>query len=223
MRIIIRFISLILFNQLLTRVAYGSVNMFLGSSFCQRIIQQDVANAVKNVCTAVNVIDPYEVTTAKLQTVEGKVDDALAKLGYLQSTISKIARPCPTGFEYYEQESLCYKFHSECKTWSEARQICKDEGGDLISLTEGNLNNFRDVSRKRAGTCTHVWVGTTDISSAGKWNWLNGREITSVFWSPDQPDNWANKEHCGDLVKVSDYLLNDEDCSIKLHFLCQRV
>ncbi|KAL3879771.1 hypothetical protein ACJMK2_032057 [Sinanodonta woodiana] len=216
----ITFIVLILLHQLFTCFAYGSVNMFLGSSFCQRIIQNDIEKAVKNVCTGASSADPNAATAAKLRAVEKKIDDSLVKLGNLRTVIAK---PCTAGYENYELEGLCYKFYSECKTWTEAQQTCKDDGGNLISLTEGNFNFFRNVSQNKAGTCNHVWVGTTDINSVGNWNWLNGQAITAVFWSPGQPDNWDNKEHCGDLVKVSNYYLNDEDCSSKLHFICQKV
>ncbi len=219
--------------QLLTRIpyasssadnacinSYSSVNMLLGNSLCDRVIQQDVGNAMKEVCmeTSKRADDIYKAMSTRLQTLEKSIADVLSRLSTLK--LSTGLSTCRAGYEYYREDKFCYKFHSECKSWSEARQICQQEGGDLISLKESNFNFFKDVARSKAGTCNHVWVGTTDISSEGKWNWLNGVNISSIFWQPQQPDNWDNKEHCGDL-KSSEYLLNDENCNLTLHFLCQ--
>lgn len=228
---IIAFSLLILLTQL-KRVSNAvsdvpndrSVDMFFGDSFCQNIIQQDLTNAVKSVCTATSKgittsDETYRTMATRIETLERKLDAALVQM----TNMTTIVKSCPTGYEYYQQENFCYNFNTECKNWTDARQICRNEGGDLISLTEGNFIFFRDVSQRKSGTCNHVWVGTTSISSPRRWNWLNGQAITAVFWAPGQPDYWLSNEHCGDLTKHANYFLNDDDCKNTRHFLCQWV
>ncbi len=247
MRMIITFTLLILFHQLLTRVAYvssqstdfcaansvmvedkgspyNSVNMYFWDSSCQLVIQQEIGNAMKNVCAERTKIgeasnSQNNVITTKLQTLEWKINYVLEKAANLRSSIGTAT--CRTGYDYYQQDKFCYKFYSDCKTWSEARQVCRQDGGDLINLNGRNLNFFKDLARSKAGVCESVWVGTTDIYMEGQWNWLNGEGISSIFWQPDQPDNYGGLEHCGDLAKLFGYMLNDENCSNKLHFFCQ--
>ncbi len=247
MRMIITSTLLILFHQLLTRVAYvgsqstenactqnsmavedqgsaySGVKMYFGDSFCQRIIQQDVTNAMKSACTGMTTpqgpSDEYKALTTKIDSLDKKADDALTRLTAL--ILSTTNKTCRTGYDYYQQDQFCFKFYSDCKTWSEARQVCQQDGGELISLNDRNLEFFRNLARTKAGSCNNVWVGTTDASSEGQWNWQNGEKVSSAFWASGQPDNWASKENCGDLNKIFDYKLNDEDCSNKLHYLCR--
>ncbi|KAL3879773.1 hypothetical protein ACJMK2_032059 [Sinanodonta woodiana] len=199
---------------------YSSVNLLMGNSLCDRVIQQDIPNAMKPVCMGATKLadEVYKGMIPRIKTLDKSIDDMLTRLATLK--LNTGLPTCRVGYEYYAEDRFCYMLHSECKTWSEARQICRQEGGDLISLNDYNFKYFKDVARLKAGACNHVWVGTTDIAVEGKWNWLNGLNVSSSFWQPQQPDNWDNKEHCGDL-KSPDYLLNDERCDIPLHFLCQ--
>ncbi|KAL3879912.1 hypothetical protein ACJMK2_032188 [Sinanodonta woodiana] len=199
-----------------------SVDMFFGDSFCQNIIQQDLTNAVKSVCAAtskgaVTSSETYRAMATRVEAVERKLDVALSKV----SNIS--VNPCRFGYDYYKADNFCYRYHRECKNWTDARQVCQKHGGDLIMLKENNFNFFKDLARLKANECSHVWVGTTDINTPSVWKWLNGDSIPAVFWAPTQPDFQQSKEHCGDLQKFYDYGLNDEDCSNKMNFICQIV
>ncbi len=241
MRMMVTLAFLFLFHQLLTRVAfvssngcsensvivedqgsrYDSVNLLVGNSYCQSIIKRDTENAMKSMCGVLNnsvaaVNERNKALNTKIDTMEKKIDNLV------QMIINLIGR-CPSGYDYYEPDNFCYKFNNACKTWTEARQVCQQEGGDLISLKEGNFNYFRNLVISKAGACNMVWVGTTDAALEGEWNWLNGEKVSSALWQPGQPDNWASKENCGDLAKLTDYRMNDEDCSFKAHSLCQIV
>ncbi|KAK3590353.1 hypothetical protein CHS0354_029577 [Potamilus streckersoni] len=157
-----------------------------------------------------------------------KIEILVRSVSRISDVIASIRRvvghsKCRSGYEYYQQDKFCYKFHSECKSWSEARQVCREEGGDLISLKEANLDYFRSVARLESGPCSGVWVGSTDITLEGIWKWLNGETINRIFWYPEQPDNWQGEEHCGQMMKVFNYLMNDEYCNEALHFICQIV
>ncbi len=236
--------SILLFHQLLTRVPYvssqstckqtsvslgdypltcGSVNMFFDDAFSLPVVQLD--DPMK-VCPEANksraaAEEQYKALSSRIANLEKRIDDVGQSIASSTFRISK--HTCPAGYEYYYQDHFCYKFHSECKTWSEARQVCQQEGGDLIWLKESNLDFFRDVSRSQGGTCSNVWVGATDIISEGQWYWVNGEKVRCTFWQQDQPDNRFDDEDCANLIKLFDYKLNDQLCNDKENFICQIV
>ncbi|KAL3879769.1 hypothetical protein ACJMK2_032055 [Sinanodonta woodiana] len=198
--------------------AYHNVYQFFGDSSCQPNIKKCIEDAINTLFAKQNKSvegwdESIKTLTAKLETLERKID----KIGRIGD-----AR-CHNGYEYYQQDKFWYKFHNDCMSWSEARDVCRKEGGDLISLNENNFDFFRNVSQAKAGGCNHVWVGTTDISLEGQWYWLNGKRVSSVSWQPGQPDNARSNEHCGDLVRHFQFKLNDHVCSYKVHFICQIV
>ncbi|KAL3879776.1 hypothetical protein ACJMK2_032062 [Sinanodonta woodiana] len=244
MRIII---SLVLFHQLLTLVAYvnsqstanvcpqttiavddqgsayGGVKMYFGDSFCQRVIQQDLTNAVKSACPGMNATTvpsaEYIALNTKIDSLDKKAEIVLQKINALIA--STAAKTCRAGYELYDQEKFCYKYHMDCKTWTEARQACQQDGGDLISLNDKNFEFFRGLARSKSGSCNNFWVGATDAAAEGVWNWLNGDKFNTTLWAPQQPDNWGNVENCVTFAKMFDFKLNDENCSLKHHFVCR--
>ncbi|KAL3879770.1 hypothetical protein ACJMK2_032056 [Sinanodonta woodiana] len=194
-------------------------------SFCQRVVIQDVA-AIQNIMCPTNkseaaIKDFQQATNTKLDALEKKISNVFDILASVRLVVGYSA--CRTGYEYYQQDKFCYKFHSDCKTWSEARSVCQEEGGDLISLKQGSFEYFRSVVKQQTGACNGAWVGATDVSSPGDWNWLNGDVIANIFWSTDQPDNWQGVEHCADMMRLYDFYMNDEKCNSTAHFLCQIV
>ncbi|KAK3577063.1 hypothetical protein CHS0354_037086 [Potamilus streckersoni] len=198
--------------------ACRSVYQFFGDSSCQPNIKKYIEDAINTLFVMQNKsVESWDESikrvTEKLEAMEKKIE-----------TIGRIgSERCPNGYEYYQHGKFWYKFHNECNSWPKARQVCQQEGGDLISLNERNFDFFRNVSQSKAGDCRHVWVGTTDISSEGQWYWLTGERVSSVFWQSAQPDNAHNNENCGDLISFFEFRLNDHVCSNQEHFICQIV
>ncbi|KAK3590356.1 hypothetical protein CHS0354_029580 [Potamilus streckersoni] len=211
--------------------------MYFGDSFCQRIIQEDVTNAVKNACNGTSA--DYKALISSIGLLDKKAEYLLQRLGALvlrtsQSIPEKEQKgnfsailvynitTCTKGYEYYQRDKIWYKFHSECRNWTEARLVCHEEGGDLISLKVNNFEFFKNVSRSKSGNCRHVWVGATDSNPAAKWKWLNGENVEPIFWDRNRPTKVRDK-HCGDLFRSADYKLTDNACSNQEHFICQIV
>ncbi|KAK3610157.1 hypothetical protein CHS0354_039940 [Potamilus streckersoni] len=195
--------------------------MFFGDSFCQNFVQEDVTNAVKKLCTETSNYTAtsnalYKAITTRLETLESKLDTAL-----LQLSVTKSIIPCPFGYEYFETETFCYRFHTECKTWSEARKVCQQEGGDLIMLNDSNMDFFREMATKKSA-CVNVWVGATDTNLEGSWRWVNGETISQSLWEVDEPSHSPN-ENCADMQMTFGFKLNDIPCSYQFDFICQIV
>ena len=70
-------------------------------------------------------------------------------------------------------------------TWEEARQSCKDQGGELASIEDPNTNNFlKKLTANRAWIGGHlvneeenIW-GWTDSTS---WNFDNWYDLDSIY------------------------------------------
>ena len=101
-------------------------------------------------------------------------------------------RGCAAGWTYFPHTCLCYKYLSARKTWAEARAHCRglSAGGDLVSILDKATNNFM-----RTLTTDLSWIGATDEGSEGSWRWSDGSRWGYTNWSPDNPDNYLNKQH----------------------------
>ncbi|RXN07832.1 CD209 antigen-like protein [Labeo rohita] len=59
---------------------------------------------------------------------------------------------------------------SDAKTWSESRQYCKEQGGDLVIIKTEIKQNY--LSSYISGNA-RVWIGLSDIYQEGKMEWVD--------------------------------------------------
>ncbi|KAL3867977.1 hypothetical protein ACJMK2_040818 [Sinanodonta woodiana] len=216
-----------------------------GGSRRQCIIKKELDDAIEKVSmlqnrSEENVGEQLQELLKRIQGmvrgIDGKLEQLEAFENRIEEKLDRIAekispdidnarscnRTCPIGYEYYQPDKFCYRVHKVCKSWYDARDVCRQDGGDLISLKSSNFEFFNEVARSSTGFCfnSYVWVGATDIGSAGTWFWLNGEKILSTFWYPGEPNNPVDNEHCAFFnyfpSKLDDYL-----CSTESNFLCQ--
>ncbi|KAJ8039928.1 Collectin-12 [Holothuria leucospilota] len=119
-----------------------------------------------------------------------------------------------------------YTFVHTKSTWEDAAISCSSmrEGAHLVFI-ESEVEN-KEVSRlakvASEGQEELWWIGLTDKETEGVWKWYN---ITAIYtpWMEYQPDDW-NGEDCGLLKEWQDdrALWNDESCSFKVQFICEK-
>ncbi|XP_030580958.1 asialoglycoprotein receptor 1-like [Archocentrus centrarchus] len=127
---------------------------------------------------------------------------------------------CPLGWTVFE--SSCYYFSRESLSWNQSRDWCeKQEAHLVILLTNKEWDFVTSTSRPQ-----HYWIGLSDWRT-GRWEWVNRTpyRIERRRWRPGQPDSWTGHglqgdEDCAHLH--DDGRLNDQHCSIKLRFICQK-
>lgn len=57
----------------------------------------------------------------------------------------------------------------------------------------------------------------------GTWVWMNSRQsFTFTDWGPSQPTNGGHHEDCVHLYAAFNFHWNDEACSHKAYFICER-
>ncbi|XP_005753974.1 asialoglycoprotein receptor 2-like [Pundamilia nyererei] len=128
---------------------------------------------------------------------------------------------CPLNWDSFGTN--CYLFSTTPLSWHDARDWCNGHESHLVILLTDEEWDF--VIQRSAGSLR--WVGLTD-ERTGRWEWVNQTPyiMNRRRWKPGQPDNWAHhgqgpgNEDCAHLH--NDGRLNDQHCSIKERFICQK-
>jgi serine/threonine protein kinase len=68
--------------------------------------------------------------------------------------------------------------------WQDARAVCRELGGHLATVSDGNENQFLFESFAAARMC---WLGASDHEIEGEWKWENGEPWVYSHWNERQP------------------------------------
>ncbi|XP_030578706.1 asialoglycoprotein receptor 1-like [Archocentrus centrarchus] len=128
---------------------------------------------------------------------------------------------CPPNWIAFS--TSCYYFSRVSLSWNDSRDWCETKQAHLVTLRTDKEWEF--VTH---GTMPELfWVGLSDWRT-GSWEWVDQTPYTvdPRRWKPGQTDNWAHhglgpgNEDCAHLH--DDGRLNDQHCSIKERFICQK-
>ncbi|GFO37605.1 C-type mannose receptor 2 [Plakobranchus ocellatus] len=84
---------------------------------------------------------------------------------------STAASTCPSGWTKSPSSGTCIKFYDDYKTWADARTVCQQDGGDLVTIRDANMNQFVEAQRKSKGRS--YWIGLHDLNKEGDFGWLD--------------------------------------------------
>ncbi|CAH1274250.1 FCGBP [Branchiostoma lanceolatum] len=124
---------------------------------------------------------------------------------------------------YKEYRGSYYRaFSGQFKTYYEAQQECKKDGGHLADLKTKGLADFvTGLVEKRY----NYWIGLNDIWVEGRWSWSDGVELSTCGyknWAPGQPPRSASMfDDCGHLKADQGQKWNDLGCYQKMFYICQ--
>ncbi|KAK9397735.1 C-type lectin BpLec-like [Crotalus adamanteus] len=61
-----------------------------------------------------------------------------------------------------------------------------------------------------------------DAAEKRRWRWADESTYNYKSWQVNQPDNYRNNEHCGELTNYSDFKLwNDNFCGNPNAYICK--
>ncbi|XP_062568465.1 perlucin-like protein [Saccostrea cucullata] len=131
------------------------------------------------------------------------------------------AAPCPPG--WIQNDSTCYSFVTSSKEhWTSASYHCSLHSASLVEVDSSTENDFLRKHSIDMGIHSDFWIGLTDDSSEGNWEWLpSGNTVSFSDWAPGQPDNGHN-EDCVLLSHSKHYHWNDDQCDNSHYFICER-
>ncbi len=98
-----------------------------------------------------------------------------------------------------------YEFISGTFTWHQAKLDAEGRGGHLATV--GSASEWDQIKPLVSGHT--AWLGATDDSIEGVWEWIDGTPFGFQAWGPGQPDNAAN----GNPLLVQHYLHSEPDLS----------
>uniref|UniRef100_A0A3B4A4A9 Mannose receptor, C type 1b n=1 Tax=Periophthalmus magnuspinnatus TaxID=409849 RepID=A0A3B4A4A9_9GOBI len=127
---------------------------------------------------------------------------------------------CPDGWNKISSRNYCSKFftgpRANEKTWFEAREYCRDIGGDLLSI------HSRDELRvARHGK---AWIGLYVPDANTGYAWSDGSPVNFQHWQEGEPNNFNNAEACAEFTIYNwdeRGSWNDVNCEAYSDWLCQ--
>lgn len=138
---------------------------------------------------------------------------------------------CGPGWLLSDTLSSCYQLVSGTVVpWSAARGQCQGQGGDLVSITHAReqaqieamiTNALASASTAGSG----VWIGASDYSQEGGWEWSDAGPFRYLHWSDGQPDDSGvngGEQDCVVVVPADSMRWDDRDCGELHNYLCKK-
>ncbi|XP_051871858.1 macrophage mannose receptor 1 isoform X2 [Pristis pectinata] len=137
---------------------------------------------------------------------------------------------CPTDWKPFGKK--CFMFYGKKEedhlSWSAARDVCINNGGNLASIQSAKEQAF--ITLSLADFPVDVWIGLNDINSEGRYLWTEGKGVFYTNWAKGFPTGkvYTYDNPQSDCVTVSvtakkiGGLWKDNYCHIKRGFICQK-
>ena len=91
--------------------------------------------------------------------------------------------------------------NQEAKTWHEALNACRADGGELASVLSGKELDLLSFDINNDWANNKYWVGLHDLGIYGAttyvFEWIDGSSYDFTFWDLDQPDDYGSNQDCG--------------------------
>ncbi len=96
-----------------------------------------------------------------------------------------------------------YYMSNERMSWFDAKALCEEEGGHLITITSQEENDFIADNISESS-----WIGLTDELLEGQWQWVTGEIFEYDNWLPGEPNNSGSGEdyvHLGHTLPIEQW------------------
>lgn len=100
---------------------------------------------------------------------------------------------------YYD--GSVYQVFDEGMSWYEAKAYCENLGGHLATITSQTEQDFIEGMIANQDK-NNYWLGGTNASQSGQWEWITGEPFEYTNWDSGQPDN-ANSDHYLQIYRLS--------------------
>ncbi|GFS18986.1 macrophage mannose receptor 1, partial [Elysia marginata] len=129
---------------------------------------------------------------------------------------------CPKGWTPSHPSGTCIKRYEQEATWSEARQICQQDGGDLVTILNADMNQFIG-EQKFPEVQNGLWIG---LKREGQYRWLDHADEVNYT-------NWKDKTYRSSDIRYpmgqsscvvfsSQSTWTVADCKSRREFICER-
>ena len=89
-----------------------------------------------------------------------------------------------------------YYMSYENRSWTNSRDTATDLGGYLVAIDSESENQFiRDQMESAGYNWNSVWIGYTDETNEGIFEWANGSQSTYENWQNGEPNNAGGEDY----------------------------
>ena len=125
---------------------------------------------------------------------------------------------CPKGWLQFN--TSCYLVTRELTSWGRARQRCKSEGGDLVSINSRS-EKTAIVAWARKLPRREVWTGLVlDPNNSSRWIWSDGSRPDFKIWPGNFVVGTLGPSRC--VFQSSSFRLWHFQCDSNISFVCER-
>ncbi|NWU96709.1 PLA2R phospholipase, partial [Upupa epops] len=119
---------------------------------------------------------------------------------------------------------LCYQFNlASMLTWREARATCQLQGGDLLSITDPEEQDYiSTLSRQLNATDAVLWMGLNHLEEDAGWHWSDGTALAFVNWRANDSDKHFRANQCAVINAELEYSWQSYSCDSALPFVCKK-
>lgn len=111
-----------------------------------------------------------------------------------------------------------YALYEDLLTWDEAQKRCKELGGHLVTITSQEEQDAV-ISLQKKGKKENYYIGLSDTSQEGNFQWVTGETTNFSLWESGQPDNWQGNENYVHLMPDGKW--NDVERNQRYGFICE--
>ncbi|CAG0904409.1 unnamed protein product [Cyprideis torosa] len=108
---------------------------------------------------------------------------------------------CPAGGVLNLITRKCYYVKKETKEWIEARNACRAQGFELVTIESSAENAF-----VFGLLSDEAWIGLNDRAIEGTFVWSDGSQSGYTNWYADQPNDYLNQ----DCVYINDVVYGEK-------------
>ncbi|XP_049338780.1 macrophage mannose receptor 1-like isoform X3 [Astyanax mexicanus] len=115
----------------------------------------------------------------------------------------------------------CYLLSRTKKTWLEAKDACRREGGDLLSILNVEEQSFT-ISQLGYAKEDELWIGFNDLKTSMLFEWSDHSNVPYALWDVNEPSHdSALKEDCV-ILKGEEGKWADQNCQQKYGYICKK-
>ncbi|XP_064020388.1 secretory phospholipase A2 receptor [Pogoniulus pusillus] len=131
---------------------------------------------------------------------------------------------CGSFWKKNPDTQLCYQFNLvSALTWRQARAACQLQGGDLLSVTNPEEQDYiSNLSRQLNATDKMLWMGLSHLAEDAGWQWSDGAALAFVNWRANVSDKHLKEHRCAVMNANWKYSWQSYWCDSGLPFVCKK-
>ncbi|XP_029309189.1 macrophage mannose receptor 1-like [Cottoperca gobio] len=149
------------------------------------------------------------------------------KLGYICYSSAAEVAPTPAaepGFcsrPWIPYNGHCFHLNRTEKTWTDAQRVCRNEGGDLVTIRNVEDQSFI-VSQLGYISSDNLWIGLNDRKTERLFDWSDHSTVSFTSWEFGKPKFSTDIQDCV-LMGGEDGNWADQVCERNYGFICMKM